>query len=97
MSALDSGSDGSGAQLPASPVTSADRRSSGRRNSENVNLLRCCIKLLSMRLIENHRNSENRFLRLYCSPLYRSTVASTLAHAVYNLALYVSYWCGWAS
>jgi membrane protease YdiL (CAAX protease family) len=33
------------------------------------------------------------FLRLR----HRSTVASTLAHAVYNLALYVSYWCGWAS
>lgn len=28
---------------------------------------------------------------------HRSTMASTLAHAAYNLALYVCYWCGWAS
>jgi hypothetical protein len=26
-----------------------------------------------------------------------STARFTLAHAAYNLALYVCYWCGWAS
>jgi membrane protease YdiL (CAAX protease family) len=33
------------------------------------------------------------FLRLR----HRSTIASTLAHGSFNLALYVCYWCGWAS